>query len=247
MAAIVVASAWDRDIRAQENNPALVGFEFFNASEAKTVDAVAEQYWPTTQDSPGGHDAGVVYYIDRSLAGAYQEFQQLYRDGITWLDQATSNQYGAAFAALSADQQLAFLSDTLGAPKSTTAGGTPVAATPSSATPVSATPEPANLGVEGAPLGAATPAAAANSEATAAGVPMLAGGDGPQAETLADFLDILRSHTMEGLFSDPVYGGNRGFAGWKAVNYPGPFYIKTKEQQQSFKALDLPFQSIADL
>jgi gluconate 2-dehydrogenase gamma chain len=27
--------------------------------------------------------------------------------------------------------------------------------------------------------------------------------------------------TMEGFFADPVYGGNRGKAGWKLLGYPG--------------------------
>ena len=27
--------------------------------------------------------------------------------------------------------------------------------------------------------------------------------------------------TYEGMFSDPLYGGNRDYAGWKLVGYPG--------------------------
>jgi gluconate 2-dehydrogenase gamma chain len=61
------------------------------------------------------------------------------------------------------------------------------------------------------------------------------------------FLDIARIHTMEGLFADPIYGGNRDFAGWRAVGYPGPYYVYTEEEQQSFEPLDKPLQSIADL
>lgn len=36
----------------------------------------------------------------------------------------------------------------------------------------------------------------------------------------------LRTHTMEGMFSDPVYGGNKDFAGWRLVGFPGaqPIY-----------------------
>ena len=26
---------------------------------------------------------------------------------------------------------------------------------------------------------------------------------------------------MEGMFADPVYGGNKDFAGWKLVGFPG--------------------------
>ena len=43
------------------------------------------------------------------------------------------------------------------------------------------------------------------------------------------FFGLIRTHTLEGLFSDPVHGGNRDFVGWKAVGYPGPFYLISAE------------------
>jgi gluconate 2-dehydrogenase gamma chain len=39
--------------------------------------------------------------------------------------------------------------------------------------------------------------------------------------TAQAFFNILRTHTMEGMFADPVYGGNKDFAGWKLVGFPG--------------------------
>ena len=35
------------------------------------------------------------------------------------------------------------------------------------------------------------------------------------------FFDTLRSHTMEGVFGEPAYGGNQGMVGWKLVGFPG--------------------------
>ncbi|MEZ4869289.1 MAG: gluconate 2-dehydrogenase subunit 3 family protein [Caldilineaceae bacterium] len=35
------------------------------------------------------------------------------------------------------------------------------------------------------------------------------------------FFHNLRRHTSEGMFSDPVYGGNRNLVGWQLVGYPG--------------------------
>jgi len=35
------------------------------------------------------------------------------------------------------------------------------------------------------------------------------------------FFDRVRTHTMEGMFSDPIYGGNRDKAGWKLIGFPG--------------------------
>jgi len=38
------------------------------------------------------------------------------------------------------------------------------------------------------------------------------------------FFDLLWKNTKEGFFADPMYGGNRGFIGWKLVGFPGPRY-----------------------
>ena len=35
------------------------------------------------------------------------------------------------------------------------------------------------------------------------------------------FLALLFEHTIEGMYSNPEYGGNRGQAGWKDIGYPG--------------------------
>jgi len=35
------------------------------------------------------------------------------------------------------------------------------------------------------------------------------------------FFNLLRSHTIEGTFSDPYYGGNANFVGWHLISYPG--------------------------
>lgn len=35
------------------------------------------------------------------------------------------------------------------------------------------------------------------------------------------FFALVRAHTIQGTFSDPVYGGNANFAGWDLIGYPG--------------------------
>jgi gluconate 2-dehydrogenase gamma chain len=37
----------------------------------------------------------------------------------------------------------------------------------------------------------------------------------------AAFFNLLRTHTIEGTFCDPYYGGNANFAGWDLIDYPG--------------------------
>jgi gluconate 2-dehydrogenase gamma chain len=36
------------------------------------------------------------------------------------------------------------------------------------------------------------------------------------------FFNRARRLTLEGMFSDPYYGGNKNFAGWDLIRYPGP-------------------------
>ncbi|MDQ0473149.1 gluconate 2-dehydrogenase subunit 3 family protein [Labrys wisconsinensis] len=42
------------------------------------------------------------------------------------------------------------------------------------------------------------------------------------AEIDLDFLPLLVLHTRQGFLADPVYGGNRDQAGWRAIGFPGP-------------------------
>jgi gluconate 2-dehydrogenase gamma chain len=38
------------------------------------------------------------------------------------------------------------------------------------------------------------------------------------------FFQLLHQNTVEAYFSDPVYGGNRNFVGWRMIGYPGVRY-----------------------
>jgi gluconate 2-dehydrogenase gamma chain len=35
------------------------------------------------------------------------------------------------------------------------------------------------------------------------------------------FFNLIRTHTIQGTFSDPFYGGNENFIGWNLIGYPG--------------------------
>jgi hypothetical protein len=41
------------------------------------------------------------------------------------------------------------------------------------------------------------------------------------ASSVSSFTALLFEHTIEGLYSAPEYGGNRGLAGWKEIGFPG--------------------------
>jgi gluconate 2-dehydrogenase gamma chain len=69
------------------------------------------------------------------------------------------------------------------------------------------------------------------------------GFDSPGAQ---DFFNLVRGDIVEGLLSDPVYGGNRGMAGWKLVGYPGAQRGYPPEYVQGHGP-ELPPQSLMDM
>src|SRR5262249_7624976 len=38
-----------------------------------------------------------------------------------------------------------------------------------------------------------------------------------------DFFRLLRQNTLEGMFCDPMHGGNVDLIGWQLIGYPGPY------------------------
>ena len=47
------------------------------------------------------------------------------------------------------------------------------------------------------------------------------------------FFTTVRAHTMEGMFADPIYGGNKDFAGWILVGFPGAQPLFSPADMQS--------------
>ena len=64
------------------------------------------------------------------------------------------------------------------------------------------------------------------------------------------FFATLRTHTMEGMFADPVYGGNKDFSGWRLVGFPGaqplfsPADIGSKDAFSSAPIIGLQAQAV---
>ena len=49
------------------------------------------------------------------------------------------------------------------------------------------------------------------------------------------FFGTFRRHVLEGMFADPIYGGNRNFAGWRLVGFPGAQQTYTRDDLDSAK------------
>lgn len=48
------------------------------------------------------------------------------------------------------------------------------------------------------------------------------------------FFKLLRAHTIEGMFCDPIHGGNAGMIGWQLIGYPGPRMSNLKDVDRHF-------------
>ena len=48
------------------------------------------------------------------------------------------------------------------------------------------------------------------------------------------FFKMLRTHTIEGMFSDPMHGGNAGLIGWQLIGYPGPLMSYRDEIDKNY-------------
>jgi gluconate 2-dehydrogenase gamma chain len=58
------------------------------------------------------------------------------------------------------------------------------------------------------------------------------------------FFALLWQNTQEAFLADPVYGGNRQFAGWRLIGFPGPRYNYVEEIGRFGQRYGEPFVSL---
>jgi gluconate 2-dehydrogenase alpha chain len=63
------------------------------------------------------------------------------------------------------------------------------------------------------------------------------------------FFELARSHLQEGLFSDPIYSGNRNKSGWRLLEHPGVWFENSAEENLSATPADKggEIRSLADI
>jgi gluconate 2-dehydrogenase gamma chain len=54
------------------------------------------------------------------------------------------------------------------------------------------------------------------------------------------FFNMVKSHTWQGTFGDPMYGGNLNFVGWDLLGYPGVRMRVSPEDQRLMEQGQLP-------
>jgi gluconate 2-dehydrogenase gamma chain len=206
------ASHVEKAMESRETEGHSVALIFFNDFEARTVEAIAERIIPGGDGDIGATDAGVVYYIDRAVAGFSVSLQKVYRLGLRELE-AFCRKSGKSFIGLSGERQDEVVRRFLG-PESRDAA----------AAHRSAGEDDHDFGSEHEP------------------------GRALDKTLLERLFAVVREHAIEGLFCDPVYGGNRNTVGWRLVGFPGVHWGYTAEQmKEGYDGRQLPIRTLDDL
>ncbi|MBI3696496.1 MAG: gluconate 2-dehydrogenase subunit 3 family protein [Acidobacteria bacterium] len=94
--------------QGRPNRPLAPGCRIFTVDQARTLAGICEQIIPA-DDYPGAKEAGVLYYIDGSLAGELRRFRKDYNQGLALVDKVSRAKHGSAYTDLNWEQQLALL------------------------------------------------------------------------------------------------------------------------------------------
>lgn len=112
LSAAWISAQWPALVAASEHAHAAARstepqkLEFFTPAEAVEIVAISSCVIPS-DDTPGAREAGVVYFIDRALAGFAADFQKTFRDGLPQLQDRVKELFPAVskFSAATADEQ----------------------------------------------------------------------------------------------------------------------------------------------
>jgi gluconate 2-dehydrogenase gamma chain len=182
----------------------------FDPHQRATIEAAMARIIPT-DDTPGAREAGCIDFLDRYLSGLDAIFAKPDGSGFEVLQGRSAEawmqrieimraRYVAGVEDLDARAQAQYAADFLSLTperqdavlRAVEAGGT--------GQPTTLTP--------GEALGGPVSAEPALQQTS--------------TEVELDFLPLLITHTRQGFYADPIYGGNKGQIGWTVIGFPGP-------------------------
>lgn len=100
-----LAANWPAQVAAAEAAQAMGHFTFFTPPQAKEIDAMSTQIYPT-DTTPGAKEAQVIYFIDLALVTFAQDKQAIYKQGFGELSAKTG---GKPLGSMAAADQIALL------------------------------------------------------------------------------------------------------------------------------------------
>ncbi|MCW2964410.1 MAG: gluconate 2-dehydrogenase [Actinomycetia bacterium] len=165
--------------------------QFFTQWEFDYVTAMAETIWPTDSLGPGAREAGVGNYIDGQLAGSWGQGHRFYLNGPFFTPADTG--HGWQIPMTPADVYRAFLPGYDAYVHTTFGNAYPTLTADQQTTAMTAL----QTGKATIPIG------------------------GTMAFASSDFFAVFRQNVLEGMLSDPAYGGNKNMVGWMQIGFPG--------------------------
>lgn len=102
---LLAAACWAEVLRAQSEQ-----FTWFDPATAAEIKAIACQIIPD-DETPGADRAGVIWFIDRALAGYDQDKRELYKRGLAEMQAKRAELFpgSSSIASLTTDQQIQLL------------------------------------------------------------------------------------------------------------------------------------------
>ena len=187
---------------------------FFNPQQRATIEAAMARIIPT-DDTPGAREAGCIDFLDRYLSGLGYIFAKPDGSGFEVLEGRSAQAWMQRIETMRA-RYIEGVQD-LDARAEAQFAAAFVALTPEQqdavlrAIEADGTGQPTTLTPSDALAGPTSAEPALQQTST---------------EVDLDFLPLLITHTRQGFYADPIYGGNKGQIGWKVIGFPGPASMK---------------------
>lgn len=176
--------------------------EFFTQAEAAFIDAAVARLIPADHLGPGAKEAGVTTFLDRQLAGPYGRAERWYMQG-PWQDGTKSQGYQSRLSP--AELYRIAIKSIDGHCRRAFSNKAFAELSADQQDQVLTEIEKGKLKIEDIGPHAVE----------------IEGAKGPHGDT---FFAVLMQNTIEGFFSDPIYGGNKDMVGWKLIGFPGARY-----------------------
>ena len=182
----------------------------FTPHERRTVEAAMARIIPS-DDTPGAREADTVTFLDRYLSGLDHIYARPDGSGFETLKGKQAEAWRQRIAILR-ERYRDGLRD-LDVRARTLAAADFADLTPDRQDEVLRALDQAGTGPAG------TMAVSDSSESPGSAAPAL-----QQTSTEIDlgFFPLLVTHTRQGFYADPIYGGNKGHVGWRVIGFPGP-------------------------
>lgn len=217
------------------------GLQFFTLEQAEIVQDMANRIYPSDENGPGAPEAGVVYFIDRQMNQDWGQGERWYTEPpFAGIDPPEPFE-GDPEEPEEDDVEVEWAEEDPADTQGWQYALTPAEAYTHAITAVEEYCETeygsSFVDLEGEQQDAVIQALEDDAVDTFEGIDP------------SGFFTLLRANTLEGMFSDPMYGGNQDMIGWRLKNFPGtPGALGSYRQvidEGEYIAVDEP-RSIAD-